>query len=92
MMKSIYKVLLLNAGIAIVIVIAFFITAFLLGYGSNSSYAKATMKLYILFVAIHFLVNIWLLRKVDTLSINSVAITFVELIIIYGVIAWYYNS
>lgn len=91
-MKSIYKVLLVNVGIAIVIVIAFFITAFLLGYGSNSSYAKATMKLYILFVAIHFLKNIWLLRKVGTLSINSVAITFVELFIIYGVIAWYYNS
>ena len=92
MMKSIYKVLLLNIGIAIVIVIVFFITAFLLGYGSNSSYAKATMRLYGLFAAIHFLVNIWLLRKDGTMSINSVAITFVELLVIYGLVAWYYNS
>jgi hypothetical protein len=92
MMKSIYKILLLNVGVAIVIVIAYFITAFLLGYGSNSSYAKATMRLYVIFATIHFLINIWFLRKADTLSINSVAITFIELFLIYGLIAWYYNN
>lgn len=92
MMKPIYKVLLLNVVITIVIIIVFFVTAFLLGYGSNSSYAKATMRLYILFVGIHILVNIWLLSKIDTLSLNNVIITLVELFIVYGLIAWYYNS
>jgi len=92
MMKPIYKILLLNVGIAVLLVVLYFITAFLLGYGSNSSYAEATIRFYVLFAVFHFLVNIWLLHRADTLTIVSVAITLVELILIYGAIGWYYNG
>lgn len=91
-MKPLYKILLLNVGIAVLLAVLHFITAFLLGYGSNSSYAEATIRLYILFAVVHFLVNIWLLRRADTLTIVSVAITLVELILIYGAIGCYYNG
>lgn len=92
MMKPIYKVLLMNIGIAVLLVVLYFVTAFLLGYGSNTSYAKASIKLFALFAVVHFIVNIGFLHRADTLTILNVAITLVELILIYGVIGWYYNG
>jgi len=84
--------LLINIAISIAIVISFFITAFLLGYGSNSIYANATIRLYIAFVILHFAINLLVLFKFKLLTIKWIVITFLQLFIIYIVIAQYFNG
>jgi|GEM_PF-1367777 len=89
---KVFKMLLINIAISIAIVISFFITAFLLGYGSNSIYANATIRLYIAFVILHFAINLLVLFKFKLLTIKWIVITFLQLFIIYSVIAQYFNG
>lgn len=91
-MKPIYKTLLLNVLISIIVVVAFFLTAFLMGYGSNSSYTSATNRLYVVFISTHLIGSILILRKRKILNATNIVITILEVFIIYVLVAWYYNS
>lgn len=91
-MKPLYKVVLLNIVIAIVLITVYFITAFLLGYGANSSYAEASTRLYIVFGCGHLLLNIWLLYKFGALNLINVGFTIIELLSLYAAVFFYFSG
>lgn len=91
MSKQLYKFLLINIGLFIVLVIVFFITGFLAGYGSNNNYEAASWRLYFGFVVAHILINLLFLYWYKFLTLQSILLTSLEIFVLYGILAWYYK-
>ena len=91
MSKQLYKFFLLNIGLFIVLVIVFFITGFLAGYGSNNNYEAASWRLYFGFVIAHVLINLLLLYRYKFFTVQSILLTSLEIFFLYAILAWYYK-
>ncbi len=90
-MSNIFKILLINVGLFIVLIILYFITGFLAGYGSNNNYEAAAWRLYIGFFIFHLLINFVLLIRMKMVSALYIIFSSVEILILYGIVAWIYR-
>jgi hypothetical protein len=61
-MSNTLKAILINFGLFIVLIILYFLSGFLAGYGSNNNYEGAAWRLYICFVIGHLIINDLLLK------------------------------
>lgn len=91
MSKNIWKVALLNVGLFVVLIVLYFITGFLSGYGANNSYEAAAWRLYIAFIVVHLLINCLLLYRFKSLNLFCIFLSFLEILLLYGAVAWYYK-
>jgi hypothetical protein len=90
-MNNILKAFLINIGLFVVLIIVYFISGFLAGYGSNNSYEAESWRLYVAFVIGHLLINFILLKKLKIADIPSVVFSCIEIFILYGIVAWIYK-
>jgi len=90
-MSNIYKLFLINIVLFVVLIVLYFTLGFLAGYGSNNTYEAAAWRLYAGFIIIHLIINFILLRKMKILSTLPIAFSCIEILILYGVVAWVYR-
>jgi hypothetical protein len=92
MNKKLLILLLINVGLFAVSMPLSFLSAFLAGYGSNSSHAAASWRLYTGFVIAHLVLNLLLLYKLKLLNFLSIVVSCIMIVIFYGIVAWKYTS
>ena len=86
-MSKIIKLLLINIGLCLFLLITYFISGFLSGYGANTSYAAAAWRLYIGFIIVHLIINFLLLKRFKILDSLSIVFRYIEVLILYGIAA-----
>jgi len=91
MSNNIWKIALLNVGLFIVLIVLYFVTGFLSGYGANNSYEAAAWRLYIGFIITHLFIDWLLLYRYKLLDLLSILFVFFEVLLLYGFVVWYYK-
>jgi hypothetical protein len=90
MIKNISLLILSNFFVFIVLLILYFISGFLNGYGANDNSIRAAWILFVVFIIAHLSVNILLLAK-QKRTLEFYIITTFEILILWLTTAWYYR-
>jgi len=90
-MSNTVKAILINLGLFIILIILYFISGFLAGYGSNNSYEGAAWRLYIIFFLAHLGINYLLLKKLKILSSAVLISSCIVTLILYAIVALIYR-
>lgn len=91
-MKNILlKMAVANVLIAILLLIAFYFSAFLSGYGSNTSYLTQEKKLFIEFVIFHIVAAIFLLYRYKQFNLAAISVTILVIAGMYLLAAWQFE-
>jgi len=89
MKKSLVKLILINVVIAIVLLVIFYFSAFLSGYGSNINYLPQEKKLFMKFAISHLIINLFLIYRLKQFgSIINIIISMLFIITLYLFVAW----
>jgi hypothetical protein len=91
MIKSIARTALINVILFIVLIILYFITGFLLGYGSNDNYKQSAWILFGGFVVTHLIINLIFISNPQKNSIIVVIGSCLYIMILYGIVAYIYR-
>ncbi len=91
MIKSIARTALINVILFIVLIILYFITGFLLGYGSNDNYKQSAWLLFGGFVVIHLIINLIFISSPQKNNIIVVIGSCLYIMILYGIVAYIYR-
>ncbi|HEY2721510.1 MAG TPA: hypothetical protein VGI82_07285 [Chitinophagaceae bacterium] len=91
MKNPLIKLVLLNVLIGIILLIAFYLSAFLSGYGSNVSHLPEEKRLFIGFVIFHFIVNVFLLYRLKQFNWIGISVSILLIAIFYFVEAWQFE-
>jgi len=91
MKNYLLKLFLLNLLLGVLILIAFYLSAFLSGYASNVSYLPQEKKLFIKFAIFHFLVNIFFLYKYKQLNWIGIIGSIGLIVAFYLLLAWQFD-
>lgn len=83
-----FKVYIINIFLFIVLFVIYYITGFLLGYGSNDSYESNSWWLYTGFTAIHLIINVLFIAKHKVTEVNHMAVSSVLILALYGILAY----
>ena len=89
-MSNTLKILLINIGLFAIIEPLSVLIAFLAGYAASGRQATA-WRLYIGFIIFHLLINIVLLKQMKMASVMYITISSIEILILYGIVAWIYR-
>ena len=90
-MSNSLKAILINLVLFIFLIILYFLSGFLEGYGSNNNYEAAYWRLYIIFIIAHFILSFLILNKLKITNTFSIVLSCIEILILYGVIGWIYR-
>jgi len=88
MKKTFIKFALLNVAIGVFILIAFYLSAFLSGYGSNNSYLSQERKLFITFLIFHVIISMFLLYKYRQINWMATLTSSLVIMLLYLIAAW----
>ena len=91
MKNPLIKLVLLNVLIGIILLIAFYLSAFLSGYGSNVSHLPQEKRLFIWFVISHFIVNVFLLYRLKQFNWIGISVSILLIAIFYFIEAWQFE-
>ncbi len=90
-MSNLLKNILINLGLFFVLIVLYFLFGFFAGYGANNTYEAAAWILYTVFVFFHLVLNYFLLKKMKTLNSILLLSSCIEILILYGTVAWIYR-
>lgn len=88
---KLFKIIIINIALFSLVMPLSFLSAFLAGYGSNSSKTFAGWRMYIGFFMAHVLINFVVLKFLKYFNGLNVLLSLLEIIILYGVVAWIYR-
>ncbi|MBN8789475.1 MAG: hypothetical protein J0I84_20535 [Terrimonas sp.] len=91
MKNSLIKIIALNIVAGITILVMFYLTAFLSGYGSNGSHISMEKKLFIKFAVFHFVINFYLLYRFKQMNLLGFLISLIIIAVFYLIVAWYFE-
>jgi cytosine/uracil/thiamine/allantoin permease len=91
MKNIILKIALINVLIAIVLLIVFYFSAFLSGYGSNASYVPQEKKLFVKFMIFHFVAAVFLLYRYKQINLAAISTTILVMVGMYLLAAWQFE-
>jgi hypothetical protein len=91
MKAPLVKFLLLNTLIAMILLVVFYFSAFLSGYGSSVNYLPQEKRLFIGFIIFHLLINLFLIYKYKQFTWVDISISILALSIFYFVEAWLFG-
>ncbi len=91
MKNTLIKLVLLNVGIAIVLLIAFYFSSFMSGYGSNNSYLPQEKSLFIKFLIFHVIVAMFLLYKYRQITWMAILASMLVIVALYLIAAWQFG-
>jgi hypothetical protein len=91
MKNIILKIAVVNVLIAIVLLIVFYFSAFLSGYGSNTSYLPQEKKLFVKFVIVHFVSAIFFLFRYKQFNLVAISTTILVIVGMYLLAAWQFE-
>jgi hypothetical protein len=91
MKKSSLILIWLNVLIGIIILVVFYLSAFLSGYGSNATHLPQEKRLFVEFVFFHFVVNIYLLYRLKQIKATGIIISMSVIILLYLLAAWQFG-
>lgn len=90
-MSNTLKAILINFGLFVVLIVLYFLSGFVAGYGSNNNYEAAAWRLFIGFVIGHLVINYLLLKKMRIFDFTAFVSSCIEILILYGIVAWIYR-
>ena len=91
-MKSpLVKLVLLNVGIAVFLLIVFYFSAFLSGYGSNSSYLPREKRLFTKFLIIHAVIATFLFYTHRQINWILILASMSVVVALYLIAAWQFG-
>lgn len=88
MKKSLSKLLALNVAIGITLLIIFYFSAFILGYGSNINHLPQEKALFITFVIFHLIIAFFILYRYKQFNSIGIAVSIITIAVIYLIAAW----
>jgi cytosine/uracil/thiamine/allantoin permease len=91
MKNIILKIAVVNVLIAIVLLIVFYFSAFLSGYGSNASYLPQEKKLFVKFIIFHFVPAVFLLYRYKHFNLAGIFTTILVIVVMYLLAAWQFE-
>jgi len=91
MKNSLIKLILLNVITGIILLIIFYLSAFLSGYGSNITHLSQEKRLFIKFAIFHCIVNIYLLYKLKQINTISIFLSIIIICCLYLFAAWQFE-
>ena len=85
------KVYIINIFLFIILFVVYYITGFLLGYGSNDSYEASSWWLYIGFVVMHLVINVLFISKPKVTAVKHIVVSSVLILALYGIVAYIFR-
>ncbi len=83
-MINILKIILLNTGIFLVLIILFYLITFLSGYGANNNHIVAEWTTYICFIVFHLFANFIILKRLKIATVQHVLLSSLQIVALYG--------
>jgi hypothetical protein len=87
MKKAIFKILVINILLFLILYASFYLVSFLSGYGSNGTYIKDEIRLFIAFFILQTIIILFYLYKAESFTVINVAVIFFETVVIYLFVA-----
>jgi hypothetical protein len=91
MHKRVSYTLFANLGIFSVLIIVFYLSAFLSGYGSSSRHLFSEIKLFTGFLIAHLLTNFYIFFFRERMTLLSSLIIIAEVFLLWGFAAFYFG-
>lgn len=91
MKNQLIKVVVLNILLGIILLVAFYLSAFLSGYGSNIGYLTQEKKLFIKFIALHLIINLFELYRYNQINAIRFLSSLVTIAFLYTIAAWHFE-
>jgi len=88
MKNTLIKLLLLNTLIYLLLLVIFYFSAFLSGYGSNAGFLSHEKRLFVYFFIFHLVLNFFLTYRFRQLNWTGITISTLLIIMLYVVAAW----
>ncbi|NNV53859.1 hypothetical protein [Limnovirga soli] len=86
-MSKILKIILINIGLFAILEPLSILSAFLAGYAASGQEPSA-WTLFLGFIIFHLGINLFILKRLNALSIIYIIISNLEIFILYGIVAW----
>ena len=77
--------------LGIMLLLVFYLCAFLSGYGSNNGYLYQEKKLFIIFIVLHLVINLYVLYRYKQINVLGFLASLMTIIFLYGIAAWYFE-
>ena len=91
MKNSLTKLFVLNVLIWLILLVMFYLAAFLSGYGSNSNYLPMEKNLFLKFIVFHFAISLYFLYRFKQLNFIGFIASAVLIAFLYLIAAWQFQ-